>query len=319
MVDKNDIDAAVQVLRRGGLVAMPTETVYGLAADANNPEAVRLIFAVKGRPASHPLIVHLPDATQLGLWADAVPEEAEKLAAAFWPGPLTLVLRRAAGVDDVVTGGLDTVALRVPSHPVALALLGAFGGGIAAPSANRFGRVSPTTAEHVRNDLGRDVEIVLDGGSCPVGIESTIVDLSTRGRPSVLRPGAITRQDLERVLGRPIGGANDSKTRAPGCLKSHYRPAARVEILEREALAGRVQELTLAGAKVYVIASSKSPAFGDVMAVVAIEDHEGFARRLYATMREADAMGADVIAIERVSRSGIGEAILDRLERASSS
>ncbi|MGH9027962.1 MAG: L-threonylcarbamoyladenylate synthase, partial [Acidimicrobiia bacterium] len=183
-----EIDEAAAVLRGGGLVAFPTETVYGLGADAARPLAVARLYAVKRRPTGHPVIVHLPDADVIDDWAVAVPDGARRLAAACWPGPLTLLLRRAPSVLDVVTGGLDTVGVRVPAHPVAQSLLRAFGGGVAAPSANRFGAVSPTTADHVRSDLGDGVDVVLDGGPCPVGVESTIVDCSGE-RPVVLRPG----------------------------------------------------------------------------------------------------------------------------------
>ena len=196
----NDIDRAVAVLRAGGLVAIPTETVYGLAADASNPGAVAKIFAVKQRPVHHPLIVHIAAAEQLDDWAATIPSAAAVLADACWPGPLTLLVPRAARVLDVVTGGLDTVGVRVPAHPLTLALLTEFGGGLAAPSANRFGRVSPTTAEHVRADLGDDVGFVLDGGPCPGGVESTIVDVSGPV-PRLLRPGGIAREEIERVLG----------------------------------------------------------------------------------------------------------------------
>ncbi|WP_442770390.1 L-threonylcarbamoyladenylate synthase, partial [Zoogloea ramigera] len=197
----NDIQRAVQLLRQGELVALPTETVYGLGADALNPDAVAKIFAAKGRPSDHPLIVHLADASQIMTWAREVPKDAIALARAFWPGPLTLILKRDESVPDLVTGGQDTVGLRVPNHPVALELLRAFGSGVAAPSANRFGRISPTTAEHVRQELGERVALILDGGACAVGLESTIVDLS-RGVPVILRPGAIGADDIARVLGR---------------------------------------------------------------------------------------------------------------------
>src|SRR5262245_53809293 len=204
MATDRDIEHAASILGAGGLVAFPTETVYGLGADAANPEAVAKIFQAKGRPSTHPVIVHLADARQLANWARDIPEAAHRLARAFWPGPLTLVLARARNVSDVVTGGQDTVALRVPSHPVAQRLLGRFGGGIAAPSANRYGRVSATTAEHVRREFGTAVGCVLDGGAARIGIESTIVDLS-RGRPALLRPGWITAEEIERALAELLG------------------------------------------------------------------------------------------------------------------
>ena len=196
-VDAEAIARAVEVLRRGGLVAMPTETVYGLAADASNKDALHAIFAAKGRPADHPVIVHIPDAAAMKNWAASIPSTADALAAAFWPGPLTLVVKRGATVSDLITGGQDTIGLRCPAHPWARALLRAFGGAVAAPSANRFGRISPTSARHVIEDLGLKpdgaVDLVLDGGACPVGIESTIVDLSGP-TPRLLRPGAVTRR-----------------------------------------------------------------------------------------------------------------------------
>ena len=205
------------MLRAGGLVAFPTETVYGLGADASNPAAVRRIFEVKGRPATHPLIVHLADAVQLSNWAREVPEHARKLARRFWPGPLTMILRRARGVSDVVTGGQDTVALRVPSHPLALQLLARFGRGIAAPSANRHGRVSATTAEHVRREFGAAVDYVLDGGATQIGIESTIIDCSGAGA-TLLRPGWITRREIEAALGVSLAAPPADAPRAPGTL-----------------------------------------------------------------------------------------------------
>ncbi|NUR84717.1 MAG: threonylcarbamoyl-AMP synthase, partial [Nonomuraea sp.] len=223
----SDIEQAAGVLRAGGLVAIPTETVYGLAADAENAAAVARIFEVKGRPPTHPLIVHVGGAGQLDAWAERVPATARLLADHFWPGPLTLVLPRGPRVPLETTGGLDTMAVRVPDHPVALALLSAFGGGVAAPSANRFGSVSPTTAGHVRAELGDAVDFVLDGGPCEVGVESTIVDV-TGETPAVLRPGGVTREDLEAVLGHPLAVPATSHVRVPGQHPSHYAPRARV-------------------------------------------------------------------------------------------
>ncbi|MBI1844800.1 MAG: threonylcarbamoyl-AMP synthase, partial [Actinobacteria bacterium] len=238
------IAGAVGVLRAGGLVAFPTETVYGLGADASNDEAVRRIFAVKGRPTDHPLIVHLGDADQLDAWAREIPSDARLLAAACWPGPLTLVLWRSSAVSDVVTGGRDSVGLRVPSHPVALELLRAFGGGVAAPSANRFGRVSPTTAAHVVADLGDDVDLVLDGGPCAVGVESTIVDL-TGEAPMLLRQGGVSIETIEGVIGRAVIATAEGPARAPGMLAAHYAPTARVELVEAHRLQDRLRLLTL--------------------------------------------------------------------------
>src|SRR6266540_4573430 len=220
MATDADISGAAETLRRGGLVAFPTETVYGLGADADNAAALARLYAVKGRPGEHPVIVHVGAPAQLDEWAADVPVAARRLGDALWPGPLTLVLRRAARVLDGVTGGGETVGVRVPDQPVALALLRAFGGGIAAPSANRFGHVSPTTADDVRADLGDDVDVILDDGPCTVGVESTIVDC-TADELVILRPGGVTRERIEEVSGRPAAIARDSPVRAPGTLKSH--------------------------------------------------------------------------------------------------
>ena len=209
----NDVDRALAVLRAGGLVAIPTETVYGLAADASNPEAVRRIFAVKRRPADHPLIVHIADQAEMNDWAAILPDAAVILADACWPGPLTLLVPRGSRVLDDVTGGRSTVGLRVPAHPLTLELLHRFGGGLAAPSANRFGRVSPTTADHVRADLGDEVDFVFDGGPCPIGVESTIVDC-TVDPPQVLRPGAITADEVAALLQRSLGARGRAESRA---------------------------------------------------------------------------------------------------------
>jgi len=287
------LDAAADLLRGGGLVAFPTETVYGLGARARDPVAVRQIFAAKGRPVDHPLIVHLAAAAELSDWAE-VDARAEALAAAFWPGPLTLVLRRRAGVPDEVTGGLDTVGLRVPDHPLARALIAQVGCGLAAPSANRFGRVSPTTAAHVWAELGAQMP-VLDGGPCAVGVESTILDLS-QPQPALLRPGGVPVEALEAQLG-PI--ARGGATRAPGTLAAHYAPhtALRLsDVPEAEAAALRDQGLRVA--------------------VLSFGDDAAYARALYAELRRLDALGVDVLVAARPGRQGIGAAVADRLARA---
>lgn len=246
------------MLRAGGLVALPTETVYGLGADVEDPIAVARIFQVKGRPASHPLIVHIAAADELDAWVEEVPAAARLLAEHFWPGPLTLVLRRGHRVPLEATDGLETVAVRVPDHPVALALLSAFGGGITAPSANRFGSVSPTTADHVRAELGDAVDFVLDGGSCQVGVESTIVDV-TGETPSILRPGGVTREDLEAVLGHPVVVPSTSDVRVPGQHPSHYAPRARVVLVEPEKVVAEAELAQQAGHQVGVLLPRPSP------------------------------------------------------------
>jgi L-threonylcarbamoyladenylate synthase len=316
MADPGLIAKAVELLRRGGLVALPTETVYGLGADAENEVAVRRVFAAKGRPPSHPLIVHVPDTLSAMSWARDFPESARKLAAALWPGPLTLVLRRSQRAADAITGGQDTVALRVPVHPVMREVLAAFAGGIAAPSANRFGRVSPTTAEHVRADLGEAVDLIVDAGPCPIGIESTIVDVSGE-LPAVLRPGAVSREELERVLGGPVL-VGDSGVRAPGLMRSHYAPTAGVELVAAGGISSRAEALLSTGQKVAVVSAelTQLPSGATQFAVPA--DAAGFARRLYATFREIDRQGFDIILVVPPPNSGLGWAIRDRLARAAS-
>ncbi len=260
-----EIARAADRLRAGELVAFPTETVYGLGADANQAIAVRKIFAAKGRPADHPLIVHLPDAAHVEHWARAFPDGARRLAAAFWPGPLTLVLPRAPQASDIVTGGQDSVGLRVPSHPVARDLLAAFAGGIAAPSANRFGRISPTTAHHVADDLGQAVATILDGGPCAVGIESTIVAF-VGDDPVLLRPGAIGATALARVLGRALRAQDTAAPRASGTLPSHYAPKTPATLVAPDALRAEIAQLEARDEDVAVLARTVArPAdFSDV-------------------------------------------------------
>lgn len=313
----DDIAEAVEVLRRGGLVAFPTETVYGLGADASNAGAVARIFAVKGRPTSHPLIVHLPDAEALGGWAVDVPTEARRLAEACWPGPLTLLLRRSARVSPAVTGGRDTVGLRVPDHPLALELLRGFGGGVAAPSANRFGGVSPTTAEHVRADLGDAVDLVLDGGPCRVGVESTIVDFTT-GVPEVLRPGGVSFERLQQVLGRPVDlWLGDRDVAAPGTLAAHYAPKAVVEVVSADGAVARAGALVEQGHRIGLLAPTH---LGELPAgAVELEPAgppEDYARVLYDRLRQADRLALDRLLVVPPPADGVGVAVRDRLARA---
>jgi L-threonylcarbamoyladenylate synthase len=317
-----DVAAAVAVLRAGGLVAFPTETVYGLGADAANADAVARIFTVKGRPRSHPVIVHLAEAPAIKDWAADVPADAWTLAEAFWPGPLTLILPRSGRVPDAVTGGAATVGLRVPAQPLALELLEAFGGGIAAPSANRFGRVSPTTAAHVRADLGAAVDVVLDGGPCAVGVESTIVDVS-RGRPRVLRLGGLSVEALSDVLGHPVdtgvatGAAGASAVPAPGTLPSHYAPEARVEVLAASAVAERARTLLAEGRRVGVLAPRRIERLPEgVDALPPAGGAAAYAKSLYQRLREADRRGLDVLLAVPPPERGIGAAVADRLRRA---
>jgi len=316
-VTDDDIRAAVEILRAGRLVAFPTETVYGLGADAANPDAVRHLFAVKGRPKDHPVIVHVSGADALAEWAATVPDSARVLARAFWPGPLTVIVRRAARVPDAVTGGRETVGVRVPDQPVALALLRAFGDGIAAPSANRFGRVSPTTAEDVRADLDGDVDLVLDGGPCRVGVESTIIDCTVEP-PVVVRLGGIPREAVGRVLGHAVAVRDDGAVAAPGTLPAHYAPRVRVHVVDADEVAVRVASLVGTGRRVGFLAleGTVEPPH-DVTILHAPRDVDEYARVLYARLREADAAGLDDLVVVPPPPAGIGAAVADRLRRAS--
>lgn len=316
-VGSAEIGAAVERLRAGELVAFPTETVYGLGADALNPAAVRRIFEAKGRPADHPLIVHLPDAEQLVDWARDIPREAIVLAKAFWPGPLTLIMKREADVPDEVTGGQDTVGLRVPSHPVALQLLRAFGSGVAAPSANRFGRISPTTAEHVRAEFG-DSLMVLDGGACDVGIESTILDLSGDA-PRILRPGAISAERIAAVIGRMPASQTSGGVapRVSGSLAAHYAPMTAMKKVAGTRLRDFLNAFRHSGRRCAVIAHSQPP-IADLPHswIMLPAEPVGYARGLYAAMREADASGSVMIVIEATPEDSTWSAVNDRLGRA---
>ncbi|QFZ24221.1 threonylcarbamoyl-AMP synthase [Saccharothrix syringae] len=313
-----DIEEAAAVLRGGGLVAVPTETVYGLGANVEDTAAVARVFQVKGRPPSHPLIAHVAGAERLSDgWVADVPDTARLLAGRFWPGPLTLVLRRGPRVPLEATGGLETVAVRVPDHPVALALLTAFGGAVAAPSANRFGSVSPTTADHVRAELGDAVDFVLDGGPCRVGVESTIVD-ATGGIPSILRPGGVTREDLEAALGHPVAVGSSSRVRVPGQHPSHYAPRARVVLVEPEEIPAEARAAQERGHRVGVILP---PALADAPvkahAVVSVPPSTAaYARGLYGFLRELDELGCDLILASPPAEEGLGLAIANRLRRA---
>jgi len=304
------VDAAANLLA-GGLVAFPTETVYGLGADASNAAAVARIYSVKGRPADHPLIVHVASMDGLGDWADDVPEYAISLARDFWPGPMTLVVQRSELAGDFVTGGQDTVGVRVPNHPVALGLLEAFarvgGKGVAAPSANRFGNVSPTTAQAVSDELGdylADGDQILDGGACAVGVESTIIDC-TGDVPKILRPGAITAQMIQECTGlEVIGVVEETAIRVSGSLDSHYAPVATV-VLDQSPVAGQG-----------FIAMADVLAADGVIRLAAPKTHDEFARILYSALRAADEQGLATVVVQQPQGDGIAIAIRDRLKRA---
>lgn len=312
--DAAAIARAVELLRAGEVVAFPTETVYGLGADASNALAVAKIFVLKGRPESHPVIVHLADASALESWAREIPDGARRLAHAYWPGPLTLVLKRAPGVLDAVTGGQDTVGLRVPSHPAAAALLSAFGGALAAPSANKFGRVSPTTALHVFADFALELPLILDGGATAVGIESTIIDFSG-ARPRCLRPGGVALGAVEEALGETLAPPDATAPRAPGSHAVHYAPRAAVK------LARRVQILeTLAshkGRRVGVLALEVTvPRLAASLQRVVPVVPAQYAHDFYANLRALDAQNVDLILVEVPPTTPAWTAINDRLARA---
>lgn len=316
LVPATDIARAVAVLKAGELVAFPTETVYGLGADASNHEAVCRIYIAKGRPSNHPLIVHVADAGELADWARDIPLAAHVLARKFWPGPLTLVLKRNPRVPDAVTGGQDTVALRVPAHPVAQALLRAFGGGVAAPSANRFGRVSATTAAHVREEFGDTVACVLDGGATEVGIESTIVDCS-RAAPTLLRPGWITPQQLEATLGAALAAPDANAPRASGTLDQHYAPQTPVTLMEGDLIIELAHNLHRQGKPIAVLARTVLPPLLEGLVwIAAPADAAGYAHELYANLRELDQAGCDAILVEQLPDVAEWFAIRDRLQRA---
>lgn len=296
-----DVARAEEAIRRGGLVAIPTETVYGLAADATDAAAIGRIFEIKGRPTDHPLIVHLPSPAEMDSWSDAVPESARRLAAAAWPGPLTVIVPRSSAVLDAVTGGLDTVGVRVPAHETTLRLLERVGVGLAAPSANRFGAVSPTTAAHVLADLGPfldpALDVILDGGPCPVGVESTIVDC-VADPAQILRAGGIASEDVIRILDGDVAAPRGPR-RASGMLASHYAPHAQVVLAD-----------SAADARSLAAATPASEVLDRT------DDLVAYAHELYASLRDADRRGIVTLIAVLPPAEGLGHAIRDRLTKA---
>ena len=307
--DDAALDQATALLRQGELVVLPTETVYGLGADAENPSAVAKIFALKGRPSSRPLIVHIHAADQLDRWAIDIPGYARALAEAFWPGPLSLVLKRDPRVPDAVTGGQDTVALRVPAHPLTRALLARFGGGIAAPSANRYGHISPTTPDHVREEFGSDTPFLLDGGPATGGIESTIVGC-LEAMPRILRPGLVSAAAIAKATGLPVLEAPGKQPppRTAGQDISHYAPRTRA------LLVGRADRPDLPARVGYL--GFDAPAMPVARDVRLPSEPAAAARELYAALRELDAAGLDLILIQRPPSGPEWAGVRDRLERA---
>ena len=322
-VDERAIRAAVDVLECSGLVAMPTETVYGLAANAEDEKAVKKIFEAKNRPTTHPLIVHITGEEALDHWACDIPQSAYVLARKFWPGPLTMILKKSDAVGDWITGGQDSVGLRCPSHPWAVALIKAFAGkhhrGLAAPSANTFGRISPTCAQHVRDDLGEKpkgkVDFILDGGQCEVGVESTIINLSGE-HPEILRHGAVTRGMLEEALGCAVPDGGKDSPRVSGSMKSHYAPKTKVVLSDN--IAAELEKLK--DKKVAVMASGQAleqtPAHV-VKWFIAPSDASEYMHVLYTRLHELDQTGADLILIETPPTGDAWNAVQDRLNRAS--
>ena len=293
-----DIDRAVEILRNGGLVGLPTDTVYGLAADASQKKAVARIFTAKGRPSNHPLIVHVGSIESARDWSSSWTQSAELLGTTYWPGPLSVVVKKSADVLVEVTGGHQTVALRVPGHSVAIDLLTRLNGGLAAPSANKFGKVSPTTAQHVWDDLGTSVDYILDGGPCEVGIESTIVDCSTEF-PTVLRPGGISTEDIRKIV--ELGHDDLGISRAPGMLPAHYAPRCQVTLVDELSQAIQMIESVNPSARRVIDASI---------------DPIGFASSMYAQLRQCDTDGIQELFVVLPRPVGIGLAIRDRLTKA---
>jgi L-threonylcarbamoyladenylate synthase len=317
------IARAIAALGAGEVIGLPTETVYGLAADATDAAAVAKIFALKGRPADHPLIVHLAAGRDARAWASEWPEAAEKLAQAFWPGPMTLIVARAAHVLDAVTGGQNTVGLRVPSHPIAQRVLAEFASdstrpmGLAAPSANKFGHVSPTSAQHVADEFSADELLILDGGVCEVGVESTIIDLSS-GTPRILRPGRVRTHEIERVLSKPLATIREAAPRVSGSLDSHYAPRKTTIMLDGDALEIFLDASRDSGKRVGLIHHSRRFAKAKASERVTLS-HEiaaQYEHEIYGALRTLDDSRADLIAIETPPNGSDWDAVNDRLRRA---
>ena len=314
-----EIESAVQALRDGELVAFATETVYGLGANAQNPAAVAKIFKAKGRPPNHPVIVHLDSPRFLHRWVREVPEVAMRLAERFWPGPFTMVMPRAANVNDVITGGQDTIAIRVPAHPMAQQLLTAFGGGIAAPSANRYGRLSPTRAEHVREELGDAVRVILDGGECQIGLESTIVSFEGDG-VRLLRPGSVTATQISAVVGELFSDDGRPVPRVPGSPPTHYAPTTHMTIVPAGEIDAQADAASSGGRRVAVLAQ-RLPLRAHKYAtwINAGRRPENYGRDLYANLRTLDKAGCRRILVQAVPDGERWDAIRDRLVHAATS
>lgn len=315
-----EIEKAAEILRAGGLIALPTETVYGLGADAKNEAAIRKVFAAKERPFDHPLIVHIAEISQLSDWAREISPTAIELAKAFWPGPLTMILKKKPGVLDIVTGNQDSIGLRIPRHPIAQALLKEFGGGVAAPSANKFTHISPTTADAVREELGNKVDLILDGGECEVGLESTILDL-TSDTPVILRPGMITVDALEKVTGKPVTFARQEGhlVRAPGSHHLHYAPVTPTVVLAAKDIPNFLQDLRPDDLPAALVTHSQLtfPELKKIHHVQLPDQAPAYAHDLYRILRSLDNLHFQCIVIEAVPSKPEWAAIRDRLNKAS--
>ena len=310
------IKEAIQRIQQGGVVAIPTETVYGLAADASQPLSVKRIFTIKGRPADHPLIVHIGSVAQVHNWAEEIPDMFWPLAEKFWPGPLTFILKKKAQVNTLITGGQDTIALRIPSHKKVLQLLVALKCGLAAPSANRFGHVSPTTPQHVIDEFGDDIDGVVDGGACEVGIESTILDLSTK-QPRILRPGQISQQQIEDFLGRPLSTMKQQSPRAPGMLKAHYAPATPLILVQKSALDSQLKEYLADNLTINLWSvSCPEPQHKAILWQPSPTNSNEFAKVLYHQLRQFDTTSADITLIQCPPELPEWQGVIDRLTRA---
>lgn len=303
---------AAQILRNGGLVAIPTETVYGLAADASNPEAVRKIFTCKKRPADHPLIVHLHDIKQLSDWSIDIPASAYQLAKKFWPGPLTMVLKKHPNVSEIVTGEQDTIGLRIPNHPVTLALLKAFDGAVAAPSANLHCHISPTTAEHVLEELGDSVDLILDGGPCQVGIESTIINLCSK-QPEILRPGMVSLEEIHTVLSQDINVRKTSSSpKVAGDMEKHYAPHRPAYLMDHAEIVIKILQLPTAA----VLSIHEKPKGFEGIWLQLSNQPIQYAQQLYAMLRQADQECPECIFVEKPPQTPEWDAIYNRLIKA---
>lgn len=310
------IKEAIVRLQQGGVIAIPTETVYGLAADASQPQAVKRIFSIKGRPADHPLIVHIGSVAQVHDWAEEVPEPFWSLAEQFWPGPLTIIFKKKAQVDTLITGGQDTIALRIPAHKKVLQLLVALNRGLAAPSANRFGQVSPTTPQHVFDALGDEIDGIIDGGACAVGIESTILDLSGE-QPQILRPGQISQQQIEVCLGHPLSTKKQHSPRAPGTLKAHYAPATPLLLVATAALDKQIKECLTHHSKINLWSvCCPQVQHKNILWQPSPTDSNEFAKVLYHQLRQFDTTSASITLIQRPPDLPEWHGVLDRLTRA---